>query len=118
MAWKVTIDLKSTDATVGEDDDSVDEARDVTIPKHGMHEYFLKNAWAESLTKLKKDNYVEVTVKNNERKDRKRAVAKFIRKVVLDAKENDCTVIGSESAINCIASWSETVHNLDRKYYS
>ena len=102
----------------GEDEDIDKVTPDITNPKHGLHEYCLKNPWTDGLVKLKKDNYVGVTLKKNARKDRKRALAKFIRKVVMDAKTNNGSDIGREAVSTCAASWSDNVQSLDNKYYS
>ena len=87
----------------------------ITNPKHGLHDYCLKNPWTNGLVKLKKDNYVKVTLEKNAQKDRKRAVTRFGRKVVIDGKTNNGTTIGRESAMTCTSSWCDTVHNLDSK---
>ena len=77
----------------------------------------MKNPWTDVLAKLKKDNYIGVTLKKNTGKDRKRAVIKIIRKVVIDGNTNNGTTIGQESAIICTSSWCDTVKNLDSRYY-
>ena len=74
--------------------DNITTAANATSAQHGLHKYCLKNSWTEGFIKLKKDDYAGVAAKKNARKDRKRSVAKFIVKVVKDAKDNNGSTIG------------------------
>ena len=97
--------------------DNVTTAADVTSAHHGLHKHCLENPWTEGLIKLKKDDFVGVAAKKNARKDRKCSVAKFIVKVVKDAKENNGGTIGQEAVVTSPSSWLETVHNFNTLYY-
>ena len=66
---------------------------------------------------MTEENYIMVHVAQEERKNRKRAVGRFIIPHVREMKAESRTKVGSEEIASKPASWSHTIQSCNPKYY-
>jgi len=93
--------------------DPVDDLRDdAKMPK-----FATLNPWVHGTKLMTEENYIMVHAAQEERKNRKRAVGRFIVSRVRDMKLQSQTKVGSEAIAPKPASWSHNIQSFNPKYY-
>ena len=82
-----------------------------------MPKFATLNPWVHGTKLMTEENYIMVHAAQEERKNRKRAVGRFIVSRVRDMKLQSRTKVGSEAIDPKPASWSHTIQSFNPKYY-